>query len=88
MYIFINYWFGTILGGIVATLSTLTFLIAFLTFTPVDGFVYQYIVAEIAAYLFLTFGLWNIAYRSLVPKAYEYLQLGLPKSERTFRGSE
>ena len=88
MYIFINYWVGTMMGGVVAAYTTLMFNIALATFTEVDGLKKQHVVAEIASYIFLTFGLWNIAHKELVPNAYEWLQLAKPKSERNFRGSE
>ena len=64
------------------------FIIAFLTFDQVGDLKNQNIVAEIAGYIFLTFGLWNIGQKSIVPHAYEYMQLGLPKNERNFQGSD
>ena len=58
--IFINYWLGTVIGGIAAIVTTIMFFIAFITFDQVGDLKNQNIVAEIAGYIFLTFGLWNI----------------------------
>ena len=52
---------GTVIGSIAATVTTIMFLIAYLTFTNVDGLLKQHVLAEMIGYIFLTFGLWNIA---------------------------
>ena len=88
MYIFINFWVSTVIGAFAAAWTTLMFLIALLTFTEVDGLKKQHVAAEMFGYIFMTFGLWSIASKEIVPNAYEWLQLSVPKSERNFRGSE
>ena len=87
-YILINYWIGTVLGGIIASVSTLLWIIALIRYTPYGDLDEQHIVAEIFAYIFLTFGLWVIAFNRWVPLAYEYLELSLPASERGYNGKE
>lgn len=37
MYIFINYWVGTIIGAFAAIYTVMMFLVAIVTFTDVDG---------------------------------------------------
>ena len=88
MYMFINYWVGGVIGAVAAAYTTFMFLIALLTFTEVDGLKRQHVVAEMVGYIFFTFGLASIASKEIVPDAYEWLQLSVPKSERNFRGSE
>ena len=48
-------------GAIAATITTIMFLIAYVTFTPTDDLLKQHVAAEVVGYIFLTFGLWNIA---------------------------
>ena len=56
MYIFINYWVGTIMGAFTAIFTTFMFLIAIATFTEVDGLKRQHVVAELLVYILnLTF---------------------------------
>ena len=43
---------------------------------------------ELILYIFFTFGMWSIAVNNLVPDAYEYLQLSLPKNLRKYDGTE
>ena len=43
---------------------------------------------ELILYVFFTFGMWAIAVENIVPNAYEYLQLSLPKNERKYDGTE
>ena len=88
MYIFINYWVGTIIGAFAAIYTTVMFLVAIMTFTEVDGLKRQHVVAELLAYITFTFGLWLFAEKEIVPNAYEWLQLSVPANERNFRGSE
>ena len=84
-YMFLNFWVGTVGGAIAATITTITFLIAYLTFTNTDDLLKQHVAAEIVGYIFLTFGLWNIASQQIVPPAYEWLQLSVPKTERNYQ---
>ena len=88
MIIFVNYSVGGVIGAFAAGLTSFVFLIAILTFTEVDGPKRQHVFAESIGYIFLTFGVANIASKEIVPKAYEWLQLSVPESERNFRGSE
>ena len=88
MYIFINYWVGTIIGAFAAIYTTFMFLVAILNFTEYDGLKRQHVVAELLVYITMTFGLWRFAEKNIVPNAYEWLQLSVPKNERDFRGSE
>ena len=87
-YMLLNYWVGTVLGGIIALISTLLWIVALIRYTPYGDLQKQHIVAEIFAYIFLTFGLWLIAFNEWVPKAYEYLQLSLPANERRYDGTD
>ena len=88
MYIFINYWVSTVIGGFVAAFTTVIWFVAVLTFTEVDGLKRQHVLAEAIGYIVMTFGLWNFAHTNIVPNAYEWLQLAVPRSERNFRGSD
>lgn len=59
--IFLNFWVGTVVGGFTATVTTIMFVIALATYSPVGNLLTQYVVAELVMYIFLTFVLWGIA---------------------------
>ena len=89
-YILINYWIGTLVGGVDAAVVLVFWIIAAITFTEVDSnnLKLQHVIFEIFGYATLTFGLWFAAFEYIVPGAYEFLQLSVePEEKRDFRGS-
>ena len=88
-YILLNYYVGTIVGGVAAATTVVFFIIAAFTYTaPADGPALQIVVAELFLYMFATFGVWSIAVEFLVPGAYEWLQLSVVESEKVdFKGA-
>ena len=75
-YILVNYWLGTLAGGVVASITALFWLVAIFTYTSVSGGPsLGIVITQLSLYLLATFGAWFAAYKLLVPGAYEWLQL-------------
>lgn len=74
-YILVNYWVGTLLAGINASIVSVLFLMAMAGFEEVDtnNLKTQSVVLELVLYIFATVGVWFIAKATLVPHAYELL---------------
>jgi len=85
-YILVNYWIGLFGGGIIAAITTVAFIITLATHTDTSNAGRGIIAIELITYLTFTVGLAVFSSFFLEPKAYEYLELSLPKNQRGYDG--
>ena len=85
-YMLMNFWMGLIGGGVVVSLVMISFVVAIAAHSDLPHLKRAIVATELILYLVFTVGFGVVDYFFLVKKAYAYLELSLPSSEKGYKG--
>lgn len=77
---------GLIGGGAVASIVTISFIVALAAHTDMPGIGRGIVATELILYLVFTVGVGLLTYFALIDDAYAYLELSLPRAKKGYRG--